>query len=83
MAMGVGLRGCVRRDSNESVIHYLHDADARVFIRAETAKQPFVQIAALVKVGSSTKSLRDRGACFLCSADLGFVSRFVMSGVCC
>lgn len=52
MAMGVGLRGCVRRDSNESVIHYLHDADARVFIRAETAKQPFVQIAALVKVGS-------------------------------
>tara|TARA_R110002012_G_scaffold279160_1_gene467092 strand:+ start:4664 stop:4879 length:216 start_codon:yes stop_codon:yes gene_type:complete len=57
MAMGVGLRGCVRRDSNESVIHYLHDADARVFIRAETAKQPFVQIAALVKVGSWTKPL--------------------------
>jgi len=59
MAMGVGLRGCVRRDSNESVIHYLHDADARVFIRAETAKQPFVQIAALVKVGSKPSSAAD------------------------
>ncbi len=37
----------------------------------------------LTGASPSTKSLRDRGACFGRCADLGFVSRFVMLGVCC
>jgi hypothetical protein len=33
--------------------------------------------------GPGTKSLRDRGACFGRCAEVGFVSLFVMLGVCC
>jgi hypothetical protein len=35
------------------------------------------------RIGPSTKSLRDRGACGGCWAEQGFVARFVMLGVCC
>ena len=40
-------------------------------------------IIEMTRTAQCTKSLRDRGACFWRCTELGFVSRFVMLGVCC
>lgn len=50
--MGVGLRDCMRRGADESLIYGLSNAIGSACILAWTVKPTFMNIAASVKVGS-------------------------------
>ncbi len=56
MAMGVGLRDCLRRGADESLIHNLSDAIGSACIQAWTVESTFMHIATLVRVGSLVES---------------------------